>query len=126
MANDKRICKACGTEYRYCPTCSKYANKPKWMWKCDTEECNAVFDTVSAYKMGVGSKEEIREVINEYKIKDYSKYVDSIRTFLEKNFPVKNSFKQKKKFVEDMDIDFIATEEPVATSEELNGISDLL
>lgn len=78
----KRICVACGTEYDYCPKCSKYANAPKWMWKCDTEVCNELFDAVSAYKMGLKTLEDVRNVVQNNNIIDYSKYSNGIQKTL--------------------------------------------
>lgn len=128
MANDKRICKACGNEYQYCPTCAKYANLPKWMWKCDTDECNDIFDSISGYKMGTKNIDEVISVIKKYNIKDYSKFTDSIQKTLNEIYPYPLRKNNKKK----MDIEFIKTEpiteeviaaiEPVIDNE-LMGIS---
>lgn len=130
MANDIRICKTCGAEYKYCPTCAKYANKPSWMWKCDTEECNEIFDSISAYKMGVGNVDKIKNVIQKYDIKDYSKYVDSVKNTLNELVPI-NTYKsyRKNKHKYNMDIDLneeaVAVEEqPTETSIDLEGISE--
>lgn len=126
MANDKRICKTCGAEYRYCPTCAKYVNMPSWMWKCDTEECNELFDAISAYKMGIKDKNNIKNVLDKYGVKDYSKYTSSIQEVLNNLFPKK---KTKVKDIEKMDIDLNLELEtlPVEESTEpkFNGISEL-
>lgn len=136
MANDKRTCKACGTEYKYCPTCAKYASLPTWMWKCDTEECNEIFDAVSAYKMGVKSSDCIKEALDKFEIKDYSKFSDSIQKTLNELFPLNKSFKKnKRKPVEDVDVELKEeVSEPIVLEEsnivdntlEIKGISELL
>ena len=130
MANDKRICKTCGAEYKYCPTCAKYANMPIWMWKCDTEECNEIFDSISAYKMGVGSIDRIKDAIRKYDVKDYSKYVDSIKNILNELVPI-NTYKpyKKNKHKYNMDIelneDTVAIDEqPIETVVNFEGISE--
>lgn len=108
MGRDTRICKACGSTYDYCPKCQKYAHLPQWMWRCDTEECNDIFESLSAYNMGVGSQDEIKRVIEKYGITDYSKFVDSIANKLKALFPTEKPRRNKKK---EMDIDLITEEE---------------
>lgn len=131
MANNIRICKACGTEYEYCPTCAKYANLPKWMWKCDTEECNDIFDAISAYKMGVGSVDMIQNAINKHNVKNYSKFVDSIQKCLTELLPIKPNkmIKKHNRNYEEMDIELnldTKDDEKVVTDEsEFNGISEV-
>lgn len=106
-AANKRICKTCGAEYEYCPTCAKYASLPKWMWKCDTEICNDVFEAVSAYKMGIKNKDVVESVIEKHNIKDYSIFNNSFKTFLSENFPIRTKKNKNKK----MDIDLITVDE---------------
>lgn len=106
-ANDMRSCKTCGTKYKYCPSCSKYAKLPKWMWKCCSEECNELFDAISAYKMGVAEKSSIKDVLDIFEVTDYSKYTESIQNTLNELFPNKqNKNKKRNKNVEEvMDIE---------------------
>lgn len=114
MGKDTRICKACGSEYDYCPKCQKYAHLPQWMWRCDTDECNDIFNALSAYNMGFGSIDEIKRVINKHNITDYSKFVSSIADKLNSLLPIEKAKKNKKKEI--MDIDLITddnTVEPV-------------
>lgn len=129
MANDLRTCKVCGNQYKYCPTCAKYAKLPNWMWKCDTEECNDLFDAISAYKMGIAGKEEIKLVIDIYGITDYSKFTESIQKTLKELFPIK-PVKVRSRYnrnIEEMDVDLnLDTKEDVIiknNESEFNGIS---
>lgn len=131
MANDLRVCKVCGNTYKYCPTCAKYAKMPNWMWKCDTEECNDLFDAISSYKMGIGGKEEIKIVLDIYGISDYSKYTESIQKTLKELFPIKqNKMKSRyNKNIEEMDVelnlDTKDEEVSVTNKSEFNGISEV-
>lgn len=121
----KRICVACGTEYDYCPKCAKYAKYPKWMWKCDTEICNELFDVVSAYKMDVKSIEDVKVIVDTYGITDYSKYSDGIQKVLNELVnntesidvePVIKANKKKKKWYDTIE----ETPVPISMDVELN------
>lgn len=125
MGKDTRICKACGATYEYCPKCQKYARLPQWMWRCDTEECNEIFETLSAYNMGVGSKDAIKIAIDKFGITNYSKFNDSIATKLRELFPIEKPRKFRKR---EMDIDLIAAEKITTPNEVvepvIEGISE--
>lgn len=132
MANDKRICKVCGNTYNYCPSCAKYAKLPSWMWKCDTEECNDIFESLSAYGMGLIEKDAVKEVLSKHNVTDYSKFNENIQNKLTIMFPIQKQNKQKKnKFVDRMDIELEKTEENTDTNVDevlsevlFNGISE--
>jgi len=73
-----RKCLTCGNEYTYCPRCGKFATLPKWYINWDSEECHDVFDAIKNYNFGNIKKEGIKKVLDQYEVKDYSKYTKEI------------------------------------------------
>ena len=137
--SDKRICVACGSEYKYCSKCGKYKNSPRWMWKCDKESCNEIFEVVSAYNMGIKTIEDVKDVVKTYDITDFSVYSQGIQNVLNtisnttvseaEEAPVEYSRKKKKKWHEateevvepSLDIDL---SEPITEAVTFEGISE--
>ena len=81
----KRICKCCGKEYEYCPHCGSKSDE---LWKnlTDTKECLAVFNIVAAYNVGRATAEQVKKVLEENNIKDYSTFNSGIVATLDKVF----------------------------------------
>lgn len=63
MANKNRICITCGTEYRYCPSCSRDAHKPSWMTLYCSDNCKTIFDAANKVGFGLMTKEEAKAII---------------------------------------------------------------
>ena len=79
----RRICKCCGKEYEYCPHCGSHSDE---LWKnlTDTKECLAVFNIVAAYNVGRANVEQVRKVLKDNKITDYSTFNPAIVAALDK------------------------------------------
>ena len=79
----KRICKCCGKEYEYCPHCGTKSDE---MWRnlTDTKECLTVFNIVAAYNVGRATADQVKKVLAENNITDYSTYNPSIVATLDK------------------------------------------
>ena len=83
----KRICKCCGKEYEYCPHCGSHSDE---MWRnlTDTKECLAVFNIVAAYNVGRATPEQVKKVLKENNISNYSSFqkgiVDTLNNVFEK------------------------------------------
>lgn len=82
---EKRICKCCGKVYEYCPHCGKNRDE-LWRNITDTEECREVLNIVSAYNIGRANKDQVINILDKYKVKDYSKYKESISKVLKNIF----------------------------------------
>lgn len=50
MSRDARKCTVCGTEYNYCPRCSRYVHLPKWKTMFCSEGCKELWDAASEYR----------------------------------------------------------------------------
>lgn len=63
MANLNRVCKVCGTQYRYCPTCAGDSNKPKWMTMFDCQDCKTIFDVATSFNLGKIDKVKAKKML---------------------------------------------------------------
>ena len=81
----RRICKCCGKEYEYCPHCGSHSDE---MWRnlTDTNECLAVFNIVAAYNVGRATADQVKRVLEENNITDYSTFKEGIVSTLNKIF----------------------------------------
>lgn len=61
MKKDNKICLCCGIRYTYCPSCSEFKSKPRWMTMFHNENCKELFDTTTSYNAGSISAEEARD-----------------------------------------------------------------
>jgi len=84
----ERICRACLKSYRYCPNCGEYAKFPRWMNDFDTDVCHEIFNVISGYNMGIMTKENVKNIVDKYEIKDFSIFKESIANKLKELFPV--------------------------------------
>lgn len=64
MARKSRECYLCGTEYRYCGTCSNDRLKPAWMSEFHSESCKNIFDICTRFNLSMMSKSEAQDALN--------------------------------------------------------------
>lgn len=108
---EKRICKCCGKEYEYCPHCGKHRDE-LWRNITDTEECREVLNIVSAYNIGRANKEQVKKVLDDYKVSDYGKYKESISAVLKKLFEETHEEPHKETKIEKV-LEPVVVKEPV-------------
>ena len=96
MAKRDRICYSCGTKYEYCPSCASDYLKPKWMFCFCCEECKDVFGILSDYNTAESkvTKDEVKEVLKKYNIKNFDRYNDDIQRQLKEIVNVKKAQKK--------------------------------
>lgn len=70
MKKDNRTCICCGTAYKYCNTCAEYAHLPQWKNIYDKVECKVIFDVATDFCAKLITKEEAKEKLGEYDIKN--------------------------------------------------------
>lgn len=63
MARRDRKCYLCGTEYKYCPTCSQDRMKPAYMSEFHSENCKNIFDICTRFNMKLMSKIDAQEAL---------------------------------------------------------------
>lgn len=70
MKKDNKVCICCGETYKYCNSCAEYASLPQWKNIYDKIECKVIFDVATDYISQSITKEEAREKLNNYDIKN--------------------------------------------------------
>ena len=68
---NNRKCKACGKEYRFCPSCG--TNEPLWKKTYDCIECKDAYKALADFNFGHISAEEANKIL----ISTGVKFVDS-------------------------------------------------
>ena len=63
MARRSRECYLCGTQYKFCGSCSSDRTKPAWMSEFHDENCKNIFDICTRFNMKMMSKEEAQEAL---------------------------------------------------------------
>lgn len=100
----ERTCEICSSTYSYCPNCNDYADKPRWMFLFDSENCKNIYDVVNAYRTNALTAVQAKEKLDTLEIPDkgkmnkaYADFIDQIYKEAGKNTNfVKHD--QKKKF----------------------------
>lgn len=67
-----RKCIFCGKSYEYCNHCLNSSKYPSWMFNFDTKKCHDLYDVMAGYGMGIKTVEDVKKVIKEYEVTDYS------------------------------------------------------
>lgn len=57
------------------------------MMEFDNEVCKEVFNIISAYNMGIKTKDDVASVLYKYNVTDFSVFKESIRNKLNELFP---------------------------------------
>ena len=65
MAKRDRKCYLCGTNYKYCSTCSQDRVKPSWMAEFHSEDCVRIFDICTRFNMNMISKDEAKAALEQ-------------------------------------------------------------
>ena len=74
MARRDRQCYLCGTDYKYCPTCSQDKMKPAWMSEFHSESCKNIFDICTRFNLGMMSKTEAQEALKSCDLSNRSNF----------------------------------------------------
>lgn len=83
-----RQCLCCSTFYEYCGHCNNSSKYPTWMSEFDNVVCKNVFNIISAYNMGLKSKDDVKRVLDDNNVTDFTIFKESIRNKLNELFPV--------------------------------------
>ncbi len=67
MAKANRVCKACGKEYYFCPTCD--TNKPSWYKIYDSEACKDTYKAIADYNFGHIDANQANEILKSTNVK---------------------------------------------------------
>ena len=116
MAKNNRVCKVCGTEYHFCPTCSKVPATEKYRTIFCSKNCRDIFDTLSRYTVKTINKDETKEILSSLDLSKKAQFSEQIKADINEIMGTnKKSFK-KKVFEEPVIVEPII-EEPTITEE---------
>lgn len=104
MARRNRECYLCGTEYKYCPTCSEDKMKPAWMAEFHSEDCVKIFAICTDFNMGKMSKSDAQSALNKCDLSNRPNFMSCIQHDLDVIFAEEPKKKFKK--TESIDIEF--------------------
>ena len=96
MARRDRKCYLCGTDYKYCGTCSQDKMKPSYMSEFHSEDCKNIFDICTRFNMGLMSKEQAQEALIECNLSDRENFKSYVKHDLEVIFAEEPKKKAKK------------------------------
>jgi len=84
MAIKNRICICCGTEYKYCPSCTKDRYKPTWYALYCSENCKTIFDAANDYGFGLKTKEEAKAIIENCDLTNLESFKEIVKNDVNK------------------------------------------
>ena len=114
----ERNCIFCGKSYQYCPNCGEYNSLPKWMFNFDTEKCHDLYEVMGAYNIGKKTKEDIRQVLIEHNITDYSQFSQKLQNKLNSLFSSTSKVEELKKVEKEItNEDVPVIDENISTAE---------
>ena len=106
MRKNNRTCVLCGSKYTYCPTCSDYANYPRWMGLFHDENCKKIFYTVNGYLEKAIPLKEAKEILQkcDLSVKDktssiFANHIDEILNSEKKETKSEKKVETEKKTV---------------------------
>ena len=67
---NNRKCIICGKEYSYCPICGQDLKKPSWYTIFCGDNCNEIYETVTAYRDGGCTLDAARDILNGLDLSD--------------------------------------------------------
>lgn len=86
MPRPNRVCRVCGKQYRYCPSCASDSHKPRWMTMFDCEDCHTIFTVATDFNLGKIVASEAQNALNDVDLnKDF---IDNIKRDLDNIFAV--------------------------------------
>lgn len=96
MAKNNRICKVCGSEYNFCPTCAGVTATEKYRTMFCSKNCRDVFHTLSRYIVKDVTKDEAKEILSSLDLSKRNKFSDAIKADIDEIMGTyKKSFKKK-------------------------------
>lgn len=88
MARKSRECYLCGTDYKYCGSCSNDRMKPAWMSEFHSENCKNIFDICTRFNMQLMSKTEAQDALKFCDITNKENFKSYVQRDLENIFNV--------------------------------------
>ena len=83
MSKFDKTCIVCKNNYKYCSTCAKYKNKPRWMQSFCSENCLEVYRVLRDYRNGNLTIKETKEKLEMLDTSRNEYYSNSFKTTYE-------------------------------------------
>lgn len=100
MAKNNRVCKVCGSEYNFCPTCAGVTATEKYRTMFCSKNCRDVFHTISRYFVKDVSKDEAKEILSSLDLSKRNNFNDAVKSDIDEIMGVnKKQFKKKEESV---------------------------
>ena len=94
-------CSICGNGYHMCLSCKDMAKMRPWQIHTDTSEHYKVYQILHGYTIGVYSKDEAKEKLNNVDLSDMNDYVVSVKNALNEILSNDVDKKETNKVVDD-------------------------
>ena len=96
MNKKNRVCKVCGEEYSFCPTCSNVPATEKYRTMFCSKNCRDVFHVLSRYIVKDVNKYEAKEILSSLDLSRQNRFSEQIKADIDKIMGInKKSFKKK-------------------------------
>lgn len=84
MAVNNRTCFACGTKFRFCPSCNGPDRlKEAWHSEFCSEACKDIWTTATKFNLGKITKPEAKSIISALNLKPIKEYVACVQRDLD-------------------------------------------
>ena len=98
MAKNNRVCKVCGAEYSFCPTCAGVHVTEKYKTMFCSKNCRDIFHTLSRYTIKDINKDEAKEILSSLDMSKHDQFSEQIKTDVDDIMDAnKKNFKKKVK-----------------------------
>lgn len=96
MAKNNRVCKVCGSEYNFCPSCARVPANEKYKTMFCSKNCRDIFHTISRYFVKDVAKDEAKEILYSLDLSKRNKFSDAIKADIDEIMGTnKKPFKKK-------------------------------
>lgn len=96
MAKNNRVCKVCGSEYNFCPTCQRLTSSEKYKLMFCSQNCRDVFQVCANHTVGMIDKATAKEELSALDLSKQNQYSEKLKadidTIMDNH---KKSFKKK-------------------------------
>lgn len=93
-----RKCLSCGTQFKYCPDCSRAdALKPAWASQFCSESCATLWSTLTKFGMDRLTKSEAKSIISDLDLKSVESYSACVQRDLAKVMTEEKKSKRNKR-----------------------------
>ena len=79
----ERECIVCGTRYDFCPNCSEYDDKPRWMFMFHDKNCKDIYEIVNSYRAGAINADKAKTRLSKLDLSDRDTFTGGFKAILD-------------------------------------------